>query len=315
MPAPGRARPGTGPKPTGCGPRSRPPAGRSSTAARTSRSRPRRPRMSPRAIGSATGRARACRHGWTSRRSGVATVVLVATDWPDDLARTLAGLRAASPAGTSVVIVADGPSSEQEHALRALEAGAPTAPVDAEPCPSRSSGRASGSATRPRRTSGCDGRRARSSILLDTSVEPTGDIVTPLVRALDDPTVAVAGRVGDRVRATCASSRTRRPATSTRSRATARRSAARTSPLAARSTSTSGSTATSTSGGASSSATTGEGGRRAGPSASTACRSCATSTAATPACPRPSATARASATSTGSSTASGTAGTCSTRPG
>ena len=33
-------------------------------------------------------------------------------------------------------------------------------------------------------------------IVVDTSVEPTGDIVTPLVRALDDPTVGVAGGFG-----------------------------------------------------------------------------------------------------------------------
>jgi hypothetical protein len=34
------------------------------------------------------------------------------------------------------------------------------------------------------------------AIVLDTSVEPTGDIVTPLIHALDDPTVAVAGGWG-----------------------------------------------------------------------------------------------------------------------
>jgi cysteinyl-tRNA synthetase len=41
-------------------------------------------------------------------------------------------------------------------------------------------------------------RRAGSPVvvLLDTSVEPTGDVVTPLVHALDDETVAVAGRWG-----------------------------------------------------------------------------------------------------------------------
>ena len=33
-------------------------------------------------------------------------------------------------------------------------------------------------------------------ILLDTSVEPTGDFVTPLAAALDDPAVAVAGAWG-----------------------------------------------------------------------------------------------------------------------
>jgi glycosyltransferase involved in cell wall biosynthesis len=33
-------------------------------------------------------------------------------------------------------------------------------------------------------------------VLMDTSIEPTGDIVTPFARALDDPTVAVAGGWG-----------------------------------------------------------------------------------------------------------------------
>ena len=42
--------------------------------------------------------------------TGMATVVLVATDWPGDVARTLAALRDHAPAGTSVVVVADGPS-------------------------------------------------------------------------------------------------------------------------------------------------------------------------------------------------------------
>ena len=40
---------------------------------------------------------------------GLATVILIATDWPDDLERALAGLRSSS-AETSVVIVADAPS-------------------------------------------------------------------------------------------------------------------------------------------------------------------------------------------------------------
>jgi hypothetical protein len=41
-------------------------------------------------------------------------------------------------------------------------------------------------------------RRASApvAILLDTSLEPVGDVVTPLVRALDDPTVAVTGAWG-----------------------------------------------------------------------------------------------------------------------
>ena len=54
---------------------------------------------------------------WDEPATGLATVVLIATDWPDDLARTLAALRGTSPDGTSVVIVADGPSAEQAAAL------------------------------------------------------------------------------------------------------------------------------------------------------------------------------------------------------
>jgi len=125
--------------------------------------------------------------------TGVATVVLIATDWPDDLARSLAGLRAAAPAGTSTVIVADGPSAEQAAALEALEA------VDAkEPAAlpaevvwtSERLGHAAATNIGVRRAG------APVVVVLDTSIEPTGDIVTPLVRVLDDPTVAVVGGWG-----------------------------------------------------------------------------------------------------------------------
>ena len=51
---------------------------------------------------------------------GLATVVLLATDEPDGLARALAGLRAHAPDGTTVVIVADDPSEEQAAALDGL---------------------------------------------------------------------------------------------------------------------------------------------------------------------------------------------------
>ncbi len=53
--------------------------------------------------------------------SAVATVILLATDQPADLARTLAALRAYGPAATEVVIVADGASPEQEAALVAAD--------------------------------------------------------------------------------------------------------------------------------------------------------------------------------------------------
>ena len=49
--------------------------------------------------------------------TGVATVVLIATDQTGDLDRALAGLAAHAPEGTSVIVVADAPSAEQEAAL------------------------------------------------------------------------------------------------------------------------------------------------------------------------------------------------------
>ncbi len=123
--------------------------------------------------------------------AGLATVVMVATDWPEDLARALEGLRKGAPAGTSAVIVADAPSSDQAEALESLEASG-----DGEALPTEvvwTSERLGHAAALNMAL-----RRARGPvvILLDTSVEPTGDVVTPLARALDDTKVAVAGGWG-----------------------------------------------------------------------------------------------------------------------
>jgi len=134
---------------------------------------------------------------WEDPAIGLATVVLIATDWPEDLSRALAGLRAGSSAGTSVVIVADGPSAEQEAALDALEqaegeaAGSGPVAVPVEIVwTSERLGHAAATNIGLRRAG------APVVILLDTSVEPTGDVVTPLVHALDDTNVAVAGGWG-----------------------------------------------------------------------------------------------------------------------
>jgi hypothetical protein len=122
---------------------------------------------------------------------GLATVILLATDWPDDLARALAGLRATSPTGTSLVIVADGPSPEQEATLEHADLPGASYSLPTEVIwTSERLGRAAATNIGLRRTSG------PIAIRLDASLEPTGDIVTPLVRALDDPTVAVAGDRG-----------------------------------------------------------------------------------------------------------------------
>lgn len=114
--------------------------------------------------------------------AGVATVILVATDWPADLDRALAGLAANGPQGIHVVVVADGPSHEQDASLE---------DVDAEIVRTTERlGQAAALNVGIRRAS------APIVVVLDTSVEPTGDVVTPLVRGLDDPTVAVAGGWG-----------------------------------------------------------------------------------------------------------------------
>jgi cysteinyl-tRNA synthetase len=116
--------------------------------------------------------------------SGVATVILVATDWPADVERALAGLRATAPTGSSVVVVADGPSSEQDAALPVDDDGVEVVRT------TERLGTAAAWNVGIRRASG------PVVVIVDPSVEPTGDIVTPLIAALDDPTVGVAGGFG-----------------------------------------------------------------------------------------------------------------------
>ncbi|MEX2183703.1 MAG: glycosyltransferase [Chloroflexota bacterium] len=117
---------------------------------------------------------------------GVASVVLIATDHPDDLARALRALEAHAPVGTSIVIVADTPSADQEAALSSVPSSHPLEVVWT------SERLGHGAAT----NIGIRRAVAPVIILLDASIEPTGDAVTPLVRALDDPTVAVVGGWG-----------------------------------------------------------------------------------------------------------------------
>jgi hypothetical protein len=117
---------------------------------------------------------------------GIASVVLVATDWPADVERALAGVRGTSPNGTSVVVVADDPSEEQAAALDALPDSRDLEVV----WTSERLGHAAATNVGIRRAGG------PVVILMDPSVEPTGDVVTPLVGVFQDPTVAVAGGWG-----------------------------------------------------------------------------------------------------------------------
>lgn len=121
---------------------------------------------------------------------GLATVVLIATDRPSDLARTLGGLMVGAPLGTSIVIVGNGPSAEQAEALEVAEA-APSGRLAVEVAwTSERLGHGVAINVGLRRVSG------PVAILLDSSADPTGDFVTPLVRALDDATIAIAGPWG-----------------------------------------------------------------------------------------------------------------------
>jgi hypothetical protein len=117
---------------------------------------------------------------------GLATVVLVATDWAEDLGRAVEGLRGHAPGGTSMVVVADGPSEEQGVALESIEGGVDTEVV----WTSERLGHGAALNAGIRRAAG------PVVVLLDSSVEPTGDLVTPLVGALEDPSVAVVGGWG-----------------------------------------------------------------------------------------------------------------------
>jgi Glycosyl transferase family 2 len=115
-----------------------------------------------------------------------ATVVLIATDRPDDLERTLAGLRPSLPAATSMVIVADGPSDDQADALERMRVDYATEIV----WTSERLGDAAATNIGLRRTTGA------VIVLIEAGADVTGDVVTKLSRALDDPNVAIAGAWG-----------------------------------------------------------------------------------------------------------------------
>jgi cysteinyl-tRNA synthetase len=120
--------------------------------------------------------------------SARATIVLLATDWPEDLARALDGIAAHVPGACQVVVVADDPSPAQSEALVAIEGSEPAAAEIVW-----TSARLGTAAAID-----CGLRRAIGAVvaLLDTSLEPIGDFVSPLVTALEDPNVAVTGGWG-----------------------------------------------------------------------------------------------------------------------
>jgi hypothetical protein len=121
------------------------------------------------------------------------TIVVIAVDQAADLARLLDGLQRHGPAGGQVVIVADRPDPAQEAELLAAD-GPATRPIQGvQPevvWTSEPLGRAGAINAGLRRAAGS------VVVLLDTSVELTGDLFGPLLAALDDEAIAVAGPWG-----------------------------------------------------------------------------------------------------------------------
>ena len=125
--------------------------------------------------------------------SATVTLIVRATDAPDDLSRLLGALRRYAPDGSQVVIVADAPSAGQTAALEASD-GSATEPIGGlvpEIVWTVERLGVPGAAN-----AGLRRAVGRTIVVIDAGVEPIGDIVTPLVRALDDPSVAVVGDLG-----------------------------------------------------------------------------------------------------------------------
>jgi len=115
------------------------------------------------------------------------SIQVAADDHADDLARCLQGLAVHPPPATWELLIIDNCAE--------FDVAAPLAGVDLpiEPIILRSTERLGWADAR---TLGMRGSRGAVTVLLDTSLEPTGDFVTPLLAAFDDPAVGIAGGWG-----------------------------------------------------------------------------------------------------------------------
>jgi Glycosyl transferase family 2 len=123
--------------------------------------------------------------------TGLATVVVVASSDPAETRRAIEAMASTVPADVDLVLVSDG---LPDRALEGLRGGDLAALAGSTPAElvrtSTPLGQAAALNIGIRRS------RAPVVIVLDPSVVPGADIVTPLVRALDDPTAAIAGPFG-----------------------------------------------------------------------------------------------------------------------
>lgn len=123
--------------------------------------------------------------------TGVATVVLtVELGDPSAIDAVTAAARDL-PAGVDLVVVGDGIGDATAGGIHAALDGSPIARGGHELVrTSTPLGRGAALNAGIRRTTGA------VVVVLDTSIQPTGDVVSPLVAALEDPAVAVAGPFG-----------------------------------------------------------------------------------------------------------------------
>jgi GT2 family glycosyltransferase len=120
-----------------------------------------------------------------------ASVLVVLDDYPDDLARLLIGLAAHPPTvDWELQIVANAPSSPPESLIAAAWPGGRSLPEPTLLSSQVRLGWADAVNLGLRRALGA------VLILLDTSLEPTGDLIGPLLAAFDEPNVGLAGGWG-----------------------------------------------------------------------------------------------------------------------
>jgi cysteinyl-tRNA synthetase len=116
-----------------------------------------------------------------------ASVQIAAEDHAEDFVRAAHGLAAHPPASTWELVVVDNAASFE--VAGALDAEALTVDPVIVAAPARLG-------WADARTLGMQHSRGEITLLLDTSLEPVGDFVTPLLRAFDDPGVGIAGGWG-----------------------------------------------------------------------------------------------------------------------
>jgi len=115
------------------------------------------------------------------------SVQVSADDHAADLERFLRGLAAHPPQVTwELVVVANAPSYDLEALLASV-------PIPVEPVVLATDGRLGWADAR---TLGLTRSRGEVTVIIDTSLEPIGDVATPLLAAFEDPAVGIAGGWG-----------------------------------------------------------------------------------------------------------------------